>query len=216
MITRGDIEYEIYTRLQKSPAVPGFYTKAKVDSAVQESVDFVAAEQMLADEGFCHKLIPLNTVSGMVSLAVPQDVAMIIELRYLINNVYYPMTYDQQFGQLQWASSSGVVQQYPGSYRIIDNNFFFNPPLGVGGPGFAQLECMSYPRRFGKDGDMLPAQFDRAMFWFIVYRSCNILAGQVQQTIDDWQQNEQLWYGKTMQMINMRTRQVIPIREYDG
>jgi hypothetical protein len=152
----------------------------------------------------------------MVSLAIPADVAMVIELRYLINNILVPMTYDQQFGQLQWATSSGVVQQYPGSYRIVDNNFYFNPPLGQGGPNNAQLEYMAYPRRFTKDADVLPQQFDRAMYWFTVYKSCNLLAGQVQQTVDDWQQNESLWYGKSLQMISMRTRQVIPVREFGG
>ncbi len=216
MITRAEIKYQIWTRLNKSPSNPGFYTENKINSVIQESIDFIAAEQMLADEGFCHKMELLNTVSGMTDLAIPNDVAMIIELRYLINDVFYPMAYDQQFGQLQWASGSGVVQQYPGSYRIVDNNFHFNPPLGVGGVGFAQLEFMAYPRRFTKDSDVLAGQFDRAMYWFIIYKSCNLLAGQVQQTVDDWQTNEGLWYGKAMQMINMRTRQVIPVRDFDG
>lgn len=216
MITRGAIKFDIWTRLNKSAANPGFYTEQKVDSVIQEALDFLAAEQMLADEGFCHKLELLNTTSGMVTLAIPADVAMIIELRYLISNVFYPMAYDQQFGQLQWASSSGVVQQYPGSFKIIDNNFYFNPPLGVGGPGQLQLEFMAYPRRFTKDSDVLAAQFDRAMYWFTVYRSCNLLAGQVQQTIDDWQNWDAVWYGKALQMITMRTRQVIPVKEFDG
>lgn len=216
MITRAAIKYDVWTRLNKSPANPGFYTSEKVNSTIQEAIDFLSAESMLADEGYTHKIETLDTVSGMVSLAIPFDMAMILEVRYLISNVFYPMSYDQQYGQLQWSSGSGVVQQYPGSYKLVDNNFYFNPPLGVGGPDYLQVEFMAYPRRFAKDSDVLPGQFDRAMYWFIVYKTCNLLAGQVQQSIDDWQQNENLWYQKALMMISMRTRQTIPIRDFDG
>lgn len=216
MITRSQIKYEILTRLNKSAANPGFYTDAKMDSVIQEAVDFLTAESMLADEGFTHKLEQLTTTSGMVSLAIPFDMAMLLEVSYLVGDIYAPMTYDQQWGQAQWASSSGAVQQYPARYKLVDNMLYFNPPLGQGGQNYLQIEFMAYPRRMMKDSDVLPGQFDRCMFYYIIYRACNLLAGQVQQTVDDWQQNEALWYAKALQMINLRTRQVIPVRAFEG
>lgn len=214
MITRGQIMYEIWTRLNKTATTPGFYTEAKVRSVIQESVDFLAAEQILADEGYCHKLDYLSPAPGAVSLAIPGDVAQILELRYLIGNVYIPMQYDQKWQEAKWAGSSGVVQS-PDHYSIIDNNFFFEPPIGVGGLNYLQLEYMAYPRRFHKDSDVLPVQFDRAMFWFIVYNSCSLLDSQLSQTLN-WGGTAQAWYQKAINTINMRTRQSIPIRNFEG
>ena len=64
MITRGQIMNEIWTRLSKTATTPGFYTALKVQSVIQESVDFLAAEQILADEGYCHKLDYLAPAPG--------------------------------------------------------------------------------------------------------------------------------------------------------
>lgn len=216
MIDRAQIMNEMWLRLNKSPVNPGFYTVDKVRSVIQEATDFVSAEMMLADEGFAHKLGYLSPVAGQVSLAIPFDYAMILEVRYLVGNVYWPMSYNQQWGDVKWASGSGAVQMYPASYKLLDNTFYFNPPIGVGGLNYIEVEYAAYPRRFQLDSDVLPAQFDRAMYWFIVYKSCNLLAGQFQQTIDDWQQNENLWGQKMIMMINLRTRQSIPIRDFEG
>lgn len=216
MIDRAQIMNDIWQRLNKSPVNPGFYTPDKVRSVIQECVDFVSAEMMLADEGFAHKLGHLSPAANTVSIAIPFDYAMILEVRYLIGNIYRPMSYDQQWGDIKWASGSGAVQQYPARYKLIDNMFYFNPPIGVGGLKYLEIEYAAYPRRLQLDSDALPAQFDRAMYWFIVYKSCNVLAGLFQQTVDDWQTNENLWGQKMIMMINLRTRQSIPIKEFEG
>jgi hypothetical protein len=214
MITRGQIMNEIWTRLSKTAATPGFYTALKVQSVIQESVDFLAAEQILADEGYCHKLDYLAPAPGATAIAIPADVAQVLELRYLVGNVYIPMKYDQAWQEARWAGSSGVVQS-PDHYSIVDNNFYFSPPIGVGGLNYLQLEYMAYPRRFRLDSDVLPTQFDRAMFWFIVYNSCSLLDTQVSQSLN-WDKTAQMWYQKAINTINMRTRQSIPIKNFEG
>lgn len=214
-ITRASIKYEIWTRLNKTPDNPGFYTDAKLTSTIQESMDFIAAEQMLADEGFRHKLSYLSPAPGAAAIAIPADASQILELRYLVGNIYIPMTYDQSWQEARWAGSSGVVQS-PDKYSIIDNNFYFSPPIGVGGKDYLQLEYLAYPRRLRTDADTIPTEFDRAMYWFLVYNSCDLLSSQVQQSIDDWQRLANNWYQKAVQIINMRTRQSIPIKNFEG
>lgn len=218
MITRAQIKYEIWLRLNKLPSNPGFYTDAKLNSVVQEATDYVATEQHLADEGFSHKIGYLNTISGQVSLVIPFDYAMILEVSYLVGSLYIPMAYDQTWGDVKWAAASSGQQTYPSRYKLVDNMFYFTPPIGIGAVNAIQLEYMAYPRRMQLDSDVLGAQMDRAMFWFIVYKSCNLLAGQLasQDIKAEWGSNEAIWGSKMVQMVNMRTRQIIPIREFEG
>lgn len=214
MITRSQIKYEIWTRLNKTAATKGFYADAKVNSVVQESIDFVATEMFLADEGWNHKMVLMDTVTNQVAVPVPPDMAMIAEVRYLVGSCYIPLQYDQQFGEAQWGSTAGVVQ-FPSKWRLVDNNIYFNPALSIGGKGYLQVEYNSYPRRLQKDSDFLESQFDRSMFWWIVYHSCVVLTASVKMSTD-WPAQESLWYNKMVAIIGMRNRQVIPIRDFDG
>jgi hypothetical protein len=214
MITRSQIKYEIWTHLNKSVATKGFYTDEKVNSAVQQCLDAVAVQMFLADEGWNHKLTSITTVANQVTVPVPSDLAMILEVRYLIGTMYVPMGYDQQWGQSQWALSSGA-SQYPGSYRLVDNAIYFNPPLTSGGTDFLQIEYAAYPTSLKKDSQAVPSQFDRAMFWWTVFHSCVVLTTGVKMSTD-WPQQETFWWQNMVNMIGMRTRQSIPIRDFMG
>lgn len=214
-ITRAEIKYEIWTRLNKTATSPGFYTSDKLDAVIRECLDYITTEMMLADEGWVHKIDYFDTVANQVTVPVPPHMSMISEVRYLVGNIYTPLQYDQQWGEAQWSGASGVVQ-FPSRYKIVDNMLYFNPALGVGGPQYLQVEYMAYPPKMRKDSDVVPSQFDRTMFWYTIYRSCNLLAGQVQQTQDDWVQHEAMWGQRMRDLIGMRTRQAIPIRDFDG
>jgi len=214
VITRSQIKYEIYTRLNKTAATKGFYSDEKANSAIQEAIDYIATKCFLADEGWNHKLLYFDTQANMVSLPIPADMIMIHEVRYLVGNVYIPLTYDQQFGEAQWAGQSGVIQ-FPSRYKLIDNQIYFNPALSVGGPQYLQIEFTNYPRRLQKDSDFVESQFDRSMYWFCVYHSMVILTTGVQMNTD-WPAQEGKWLQAMTDVINMRTRQAIPIRDFDG
>ncbi len=213
-ITRSQIKYEIWSHLNKSVATKGFYTDAKVNSAIQQCLDSVSIQMMLADEGWNHKLQAITTVANQVSVPVPPDCAMILEVRYLLGLMYVPMGYDQQWGQSQWSQSSGATQ-YPGSYRLVDNTIYFNPPLTSGGVDFLQIEYAAYPPKLKKDSTALPGQFDRSMFWWTVFHSCVVLTTGIKMSTD-WPQQETFWWGQMLNLIGMRTRQCIPIAEFEG
>lgn len=214
-ITRGELKYQIWLRLNKSATTKGFYTDEKVNSVIQECLDYINTEQFLADEGFTHKLDHLDVEANQVTIPIRPHWAMILEVRYLIGTTYVPLTYDQQWGAAQSSPTSGVVQS-PASYKIVDNMFYFNPAIGVGGTNYLQVEYMAYPPKVKKDSDYLPTQFDRCMYWFTIYHSCELLAGQVKSSVEDWPQQTQKWYQKLIDLIGMRTRQAVPIVEFTG
>ncbi len=215
MFTKGEVKNLIFQRLNKSPATPGFYTQEKVSSAIQEALDFVAAEMFIADQGFMKKLDYLDVEANQITIPVPPHMEIIDEVRYLVGSVYIPLAYDSQWATPQWSPTTGATD-LPGSYRIVDNRFYFAPPLATGGTAALQIEYQRYPSILRNDAQQIDPQFSRAMIWFAVYRACSILASAMKQETKPWRVEEKIWYDKMLQIVNQRNAQSIPIREFQG
>lgn len=215
MLSRADVKYEIYERLNKSPATRGFYTDKKCESAIQESIDFVSTELFLADEGYLHKIDYLDTESNQITIPVPSYMAMVIEVRYLLGNTYIPLVYDQQFQTPQWSDNSGVVQ-FPSRYRIVDNRFYFSPAFGQGGEKYLMVEYFAYPTVLRNDSQKLDPQFDRCMAWFIIYNSMTIMSSSMQQFAQTWKPIQDSWYNKMLMIVNTRNVGPTNIQDFEG
>lgn len=215
MFDRASLKYEIYQRLNKSPATPGFFTSEKVNSAIQEAIDFVAAEMFEADEGFLKKIDFLDVTANAVTIPVPPHMAIIEEVRYLVGNVYISLEYDTQWQVPQWSVTSGATQ-LPSTYKIVDNRFYFNPALGVGGTNYLQVEYQCYPSILRSDSQKIDPQFDRSMLYFCIYRACSILASAMGQNVKSWGVEEALWREKMINIVSKRNAQSTPIAEFCG
>ncbi len=215
MLTRAEIKYEIYQRLNKTSATRGFYSDAKADSAIQESVDFVATEMFLGDEGYLHKIDYLNTEANQITVPLPSYMAMVVSVRYLLGNTYIPLVYDQQFDSPQWSDNSGVVQ-YPSRYRVVDNRVVFAPALGQGGEKYLMIEYYQYPSILRSDTQKLDPQFDRCMSWFIVYNAMTIMSQSMQQFAQSWKPQTDSWYQKMLLIINTRNVGPTQIADFEG
>lgn len=215
MFDRALVKYEIYHVLNKSSATPGFYTGPKVNSAVQQAVDYVAAEMFEQDEGFLKKIDYLDVQANAATIPIPPHMCIIEEVRYLVGNVYIPLAYDSQWQVPQWSITSGATQ-LPGTYKIIDNKFFFSPALGVGGSQYLQIEFQSYPSIIRSDSQKMDPQFDRTMLWYIIYRSASILASGMGTTQKSWAGEEAMWKQKMMNLVAKRTSGTTPIKDFSG
>lgn len=215
MFDRASVKFEMYTKLNKTSVTRGFYSDDKANSAIQESLDFLATEMFLADNGYLKKMDLLDTGANTFTLEVPLHMSMIMEVRYLVGNVYIPLTYDSEFMTQQWSQVSGVVQ-FPSRYKIVDNRFYFNPPLGVGGAQYLQVEYLSYPKTLRQDSDKFEQQFDRAMMWWIVYNSISTMATTMGQFQKPWADAQAMWYAKVVQIIGKRNQQWTAIADFEG
>jgi len=213
--TRAAMKNDIAIQLNKTSVTRGFYTDDKMNSAISQAVDFVATKMFIEDEGWNHKSDYMNTPAACTTIDIPPHMAMIMEVRYLIGNTYLPLAYSQEYGSTQWSDASGMVQ-FPNTYRIVDNAFYFNPALGVGGPNYLQVEYVAYPKRFLKDTDMVDAQFDRAMYWFMMYWSCSVLVSGVQQFQIPWAQIQDKWEFTVTQIVAKRNQQSVAIADFEG
>ncbi len=215
MYSRSDLAYQVYQRLNKSPLTPGFYTPEKVNSALQEAMDYVATKMMMADQGFLKKLSYLDVAANQITLTIPPYMDMIEEVRYLVGNVYIPLAYDSQWKVPQWSPQSGATN-LPASYRIVDNKFYFNPPLGVGGTDYIQVEYQSYPSIMRNNVDQVDPQFDRAMIYYLVYRACSILSSAMGSTVKPWAVEEEIWLKAMQAIVQKRNKQPIALADFAG
>ncbi len=212
-ITRGEIKGKVLRLLMKTPAYPGPYTDDTINDALTEAMDFVATEMFEANEGWLTKMRTYDTLPNQVTFPIPEGVAMIQMVRYLVGNVYMPLQYDDQSQQPQYADAGGAVQ-FPYSYKIVDNAIYFNPPLADGGPDFLQLEQMEYAKELQDDTDFMDGQFDKSMQHFIKYRTASILGAGLEKYSMPWAGLEADWYKKMTEVIIKRNRQATPIRMF--
>lgn len=215
MYTRGAIAYQIYQRLSKSAATPGFFTEEKVNSAIQESLDLVSTEMFLADQGFLKQLDYLDVQASQQTIPIPQHMEMIESVYYLIGNTYIPLAYDSEFGRAQWSPQSGVTQ-LPASYRVVSNSLYFNPPLSVGGTNYLMVEYQRYPDILRNNAQQVPEQFGRALIWYVVYKSMSILAASMKQLERPWAKEEAQWEQKMLDIVNKRNKMSGAIKEFTG
>lgn len=215
MFSRGAVKYEIYQRLNKDPATRGFYSDSKCESAINESIDFIGTEMLLADEGFLKKVDIFDTDANMVSFALPPNCTMVSQVLFLIGNVYVPMAYDSQFDQAQWSQVSGAVQ-FPSRYRIVENRLYFNPPIGVGGSQVLQIEYLTMPNVIRNDTQKLEPMFDRYCIWFMVYNAMSIMAESMSKYQKPWEQRGQSWYERMVTLLNKRNLQSTNIQDFEG
>lgn len=214
MITRGDIKREVLILLNKTTKTKGFYTDDRLDMGIRMSMDIVATESFTIGNGFNTKLLHFNVSPNQVSIPIPADVCYLNQLRFLVGNVYQPCFYDEnREGQAIQANVASTL--YPATYKIIDNSFYFNPPIINGGTDFLQLECTVWPKYAKNDADTYDVQLNQAMYWFVVFHTATTCVNQVGQAVSDWQADHDYWFDKVQETIQRRNNQAQRIQDFE-
>ncbi len=214
--TLGELCGQVLQILQKSPGYQGFYTPDKVRDAAQEAIDYVSTKMAESETGgWIEETRLYDTVTGQALVPLEDDILMVKVARYLTGNVYTPIIYDEARESAVYVGSSGVTQ-YPSRYRIQGDNIYFNPPLGVAGPQFLQLEVCVLPAKMVSDGQIVPAKFNRALQHYIKYRTASVLASAVGKFNKEWAQYEQDWFDVMLRMVNKRVNSPAYVRDFEG
>lgn len=215
-LTRGDLKDRVLRFLNKTSTYPGFYDDEKINDAIREAFDFVAVEMFIGGEGWMNEFVYKTTAAGDSTVDISTDrIAMIHEVRYLQGEAYVPLTYTDGSDQTEYSSASGATQ-YPKTYRLMKNDVYFNPPLAEGGTNYLQIECFKYPTEFADDVTDADSQFDSAMYHYIKYKTCSVLAASMEKKYLPWSKEENEWYAKMMAVVNRRNRKFRRIREFGG
>lgn len=214
MITRAELKGVILRKLNKTANHPGFYGDDKINDAIQEAMDYVAAEMFMADEGWQTKIWTIPVPARATSIEMPEDLAMVKNVRALVGDVYVPLVYDAAWEGVQQDPAASVATQWGSVYRINDNALYFNPPMDQGGK--LLIDGFSYGAVLANDLDPLPRSFDRCMRHFIAYKACSIMASSIEKMSRPWAKEEDDWRQKMVDIVNKRNRQTTTIREFDS
>jgi hypothetical protein len=204
-LTLTQLRAKVRNLLNRLDSYTGFYTDAKTDDALNESLDYVSARMMQEGEGWQQVVGFLSTTSGVASYALPSACSIITAVRYLYGDMYVPLIYDDQSSTSQ-TSSTSQLSQYPSTFRIVGNSIYFNPVPASVGTNYLQLEYTAYPAELVSGSDTLGLEFDRALARYVVYRAAGILLAQTGKAQPDWALYEQQWYSMMETIISKRTR----------
>ena len=214
-ITLTDIQAEVLNILQKSPTYSGFYTADKVTRAVNESLAYVSARMMMEGNGWRQTIGYITTVANTASYALPTGCSIINAVRYLYNDIYVPMLYDDQSMNSQVAANT-QLQLAPSRYRLVGNQLYFNPVPTFVGTNYVQIEYTTYPAKLTTGSDTLPEEIDQALYYYLVYRCADTLVAQTANAQPEWSLNTLQWYNAMESIISKRLRVFQVIGEFGG
>jgi hypothetical protein len=214
MITKQELKGRVWRFLNKTPQQTGFFTDAKMEDAIREAMDYISVEMFLAGEGWMQDFIYLDTVSGMESIPLPTDVAMIRNVRYKVGDIYVPLDFNEAVDSASYLRT-GNNQVGAFQYRLLGSRIVFDPPLSDGGEKYLQLEVTKYPSNMINDNDVIDPQFDNACLQFMKYKIASILSASLEKTVIPWLKEEAMWEGKMKQIVTRRNLRSTTIMEYD-
>lgn len=211
-ITLGQLKFDVLTLVNKTAAVKGFYTDAKMEMGFRDAQAMIATEMFIAGQGWQDKVRTIPVEAGAVSVDVPKDMTFINQVRYLFGEVWQPMTYDnmRQAPQLQPGTGINIV---PWTYRILNGAFWFNPALSEASE--IQVEYTTYLRGQQSNADALPANFDTSMIQFLIYHCASFCVASVGKPEPEWERWENYWYSQMRTIIFKRNNQLAYIREFE-
>ena len=216
-IALGSLERDVLELLQKSPGHQGYYTAQKLGVAVQECFDLVATWMFDAEYGgWMDDIRYITTEDDQAVVELPADIAQLKVLRYKVDGVYIPMTYDKEEKTAQTDPSDTSSTNNTVRYRLFGENIYFNPAISEGGTNYLQLEGTYYPQKFTSKLDKIAPIWNRAFLNFIKYRSASILVSHKRDWSPPWLRFEQQWEIETKKLIGKRVNTTGTITEFSG
>ena len=218
MTSRGDIKNQVLRLLNKTSLSKGFFTDDKLNDGIQDALDYIETKMMMAGEGWNNVIEFQDVTPGDQFKTLPTGTVMLNALMYRVGDVYVPLHYDTDEFQLQTAQDSGQTQ-YPGSYRVVDNQVYFNPPLAQGGTAYLRYEITRFSNEIGDDvTDYDSIKFNRAFLNFVKYWAATYVASTA--NLDNfsipWKEYQDKWEFTVQQIISKRNYQTQYIREFEG
>ncbi len=217
MLNYNMLEASVLSKLSKTPKARGFFTPDRIRQYVQEGLDSLATEMFLGGNGFSNKIRYIDTLPNQVAVPIPRDVCYINQVRYLVGNVYEPCPYDEGREKPMWDNTQAGSQLYPYTYRIVDNCFYFNPPVIQGGSKFLMLETTVWPKMPQNPSDyfdvMINPAFKNWMTYYIVIGAMSDFGQNAANS--DWSSQMSYWYDKMKEIIQRRNNQAQRIGDFE-
>jgi hypothetical protein len=213
-MTRADLAGKILRVLQRDSSYAGMYDDEKVNDAIEDCLDFVAANMILSDDGWMSKTFYLDTTVGQKSVELPTQIGVINSVRYLSGDTYILLSYDDgAFSNASRPSSS--FSTFPTTFKITGNKLVFPSALSEAGSEYLEINACVYPNKLVRDGDLIDPQFDKAAIHYIKWRAARQLVSITGKAAPDWIKTENEWAGILEGIIARRIKTPQFIREFE-
>lgn len=212
VLSYGELDGLIIRTLNKTTANRGFYTTDKVADAVQESLTYIASLCFIAGQGWQSKMDHVTTVANQETVDIKPHWAMIKKLFYLVGSEYMALKYDDNPEASEYAGASGMTQ-WPCTYRIVENQIYFNPPLAEGGTNYLRVEYMAYPKIPQNEIDTLDFHVNDTWKEFIKYHSAKVCHANFEKGSWGMSALYEQWHSTLKMMLDKRNLQTTDVRD---
>lgn len=213
MITLEAMRIKIMGLINKDPIYLSFFTPQKVKDMIEDSLDYLSLEASLQGGGWFNGLQTIAMPPAGFEADIPANVAIINQVRYLVNGSYVPLKYDDADGQAQ-AADNNPTTQYPRTYRVMGRKLFINPAPSERGADRIQLEFTRYPSALTAEDQIIDPEFDNCLQQYLKWRVASMLMATAGRGVSDWKQYEMEWRQQCQNYMQKRNRATTTIKDF--
>lgn len=220
---RSELRDEIYGLLQRDATAPGLLTPTKVNSAIQDSFDYIATKMMKINGGWLTGIAYCDIEEDDNYVTLPTGLVLINFVKIKDNSTgdYVPIEFGENAdGVTLGTTQGGVGSSYRPRWRFSSGALFLEPKPDADLDEGIMIDGMFYPDQLTGDsalidGDMNNRAFIQYAKWRSaaqLFRLANGLAGDAATPFDvdvaEWKQS-------VIETISRRHRMPTPIKAID-
>jgi hypothetical protein len=205
--TRLQLQTAIYAILAKSSTAYGLLDPTKVNSAIQDALDYIATLMNNSTAMWLAKDIKLNIVGNDPTVTLPTDCVIINFVKKLqFGTQYTPIVFDESSNTTTDTNPQNTANYTP-TYRLSGGELYLEPTPADSLTNGIWLNYVAAPAALSGDSSALDISMDYPVFvQFVKWRAASILWSltQDQTGMPPWANTETIWYNEVKRTIAKR------------
>jgi hypothetical protein len=213
--TRAELQADIYEILSKSPTAYGLLTPTKVNKAIQDSLDYIAAKMMKIGGGWLGRVSYEDITADDHYVDIPAGMAILnFVKRKNGNGDYEELAFDDGSKGTTVVSTTNSLTV--GTYRFSSGRLYLNQKPATAVTDGILFDGTYYPDRLTADGSEIDGDMNNMTFLhYAKWRSASQLFGLTSKETPPWTASEIEWKQAALEQIARRFREPTFIRNFN-
>ncbi len=216
-VTRGELQEDIYEILSKTPTAYGLLTPTKVNSMIQDSLDFISSKMMKIGGGWLTQVVYENITANTNYQPLPAGIAIVnfIKVKQTGSDIYVPIQFGEGAQASSDTSSTGTGNFRP-TWRFSSSQLFLEPKPSTTVTDGLMFDAVFFPTRLSSDNSEIDGDLDNMTFvHYAKWRAASQLFAMSSKELPPWKQYELEWQQAALEQIARRFREPTPVRGFN-
>lgn len=216
-MTRLQLQTEIYEIMSKTASAAGLLTPTKVNTAIQDALDYISAKMLKINGGWLTRLVYANVTGNSPYVTIPSGLSIINFIKYKTgtDSEYVPINFNENAdGASDFTSGTGATGGLP-VWRFSNSMILLEPMPASTLANAVMIDGVYMPTALALDADNISGDLDNRVFTtYAKWRAASILRSLTTKDPPPWAMIEMEWKQACLEILARRSREPTPIRSF--